>query len=387
VEKDLMGEEKDTHDERPEEERSALPSSPAVEAEAREAQPVEAATPPADDNDDEYLTVELSELIDVPNERELVDVPKEPELIAAAPPERESYRPAAPPERESYRPAPLARHSPLPPPVKVTKSLPTWSASIPPPPPVPSRSLPPPPLGESSTPLPDPPPSRISSPPDFAIAGTVPPLERPSKNRFERALTGKYAAAAAVLAALGTAGYFAATRGEGSRSEPSREVAAANVLTQQAPEPKPAPSLVATEPKKDEPPSVSTANPKSEAANTAPSEPPKAKRESSSAERSKSASVSPSNKTEPAAAKAEAPEAEGPKSAAQTTAACTLNLNTIPASHVTLDGRDLGMTPKSGVSVPPGTHVIMFANDGGKKFTTAQCKAGEQKTVVVRLPI
>ena len=37
--------------------------------------------------------------------------------------------------------------------------------------------------------------------------------------------------------------------------------------------------------------------------------------------------------------------------------------------------------------VQPGTHVVMFANEGGKKVTSAQCKAGEQKTVVVRLPI
>jgi hypothetical protein len=64
-----------------------------------------------------------------------------------------------------------------------------------------------------------------------------------------------------------------------------------------------------------------------------------------------------------------------------------MNFNTIPPSRVALDGRDLGMTPKLGVSVPPGTHVVTFANAGGKKVTSAPCKPGEQKTVSMRLPI
>jgi hypothetical protein len=316
------------------EERLEAVSSPAIEAEARDPKPGEGAPLAADD--DEYEMVELSELIDVPS-----------------------------------RPTPLPRHSRelLPPPVRVTKYLQTSSASIPPPPPVPSRSVPPPPLQESSMALPAPP--RISSPPDFTISGTVPPLSKPSKTRFVRALSSRYAAAAAVLAALCATGYFA-KRGQDTKSEPSRDVAAGNlpaqpqaspptiatepaansaaVLTLQAVETKPTPPPVATEPKKD---------------------PPKAK-------------TSEAPKT--LALATEVPKAGAPKSALNP-AMCTLNLNTIPASHVALDGRDLGMTPKMGISAEPGSHIVIFENAGGKKVTSAQCKAGEQKSVVVRLPI
>src|SRR5213075_435564 len=129
----------------------------------------------------------------------------------------------------------------------------------------------------------------------------------------------------------------------------------------------PAPAqTVASEPAAD-PTNASTPNPKSssEAVTAAPTELPKMKSESSPAERPKVAALSP----------------------APNPAACTLNLNTIPASRVALDGRDLGMTPKSGISVQPGTHGVLFANEGGKKVTSAQCKAGEQKTVMMRLPI
>src|SRR5262249_6369712 len=116
----------------------------------------------------------------------------------------------------------------------------------------------------------------------------------------------------------------------------------------------------------------------------------------------KKAASSPSNKAELAAApasvaakaeapKAEAEEAEAPKAGAQKSApnpaACTLNLNTIPASRVAIDGRELGMTPKIGVSVQPGMHIVVFVSEGGKKVTSAQCKAGEQKTVIMKLPI
>ena len=57
------------------------------------------------------------------------------------------------------------------------------------------------------------------------------------------------------------------------------------------------------------------------------------------------------------------------------------------ARRIALDGRDLGMTPKLNVSVPPGTHVVTFANAEGKKVTSASCKPGEQKTVSMRLAI
>jgi hypothetical protein len=210
-------------------------------------------------------------------------------------------------------------------------------------------------------------------------------LEKVSKHRRERALSGKLAATAAVLAALVAVVWFGVRPRQSTKSEPSNEVAATNGLTLQAPETQPSASPVATEPKKDEQ-TISTANAKSvaEATPAAPSERPKVRKESSSAERPKTA-VPSSNKAE-SVVPASTAKAEAPMTAPDS-AACTLNINAIPASRVTLDGRDLGMTPRLGVSVQPGTHVLMVANEGGKKFTTAQCKAGEQKTVVVRLPI
>jgi PEGA domain len=65
--------------------------------------------------------------------------------------------------------------------------------------------------------------------------------------------------------------------------------------------------------------------------------------------------------------------------------ACTLNINSIPTSKITLDGRPVGLTPKVGVSTTPGTHSVMLISDSGRKATTVTCKAGETKTVAVRL--
>jgi hypothetical protein len=64
---------------------------------------------------------------------------------------------------------------------------------------------------------------------------------------------------------------------------------------------------------------------------------------------------------------------------------CTLSINSVPASHLTLDGHPVGTTPKTGISVPAGTHSVMFVSDRGKKATIVTCKSGEQKTMSVRL--
>jgi hypothetical protein len=84
-----------------------------------------------------------------------------------------------------------------------------------------------------------------------------------------------------------------------------------------------------------------------------------------------------------ATAKNDAPE-PAPKAAAPS-GGCTLNFNSIPASRIVLDGRPLGMTPKMGVSASAGSHSVLFVADGNKKSTSATCKAGETKTVAVRL--
>jgi serine/threonine-protein kinase len=63
----------------------------------------------------------------------------------------------------------------------------------------------------------------------------------------------------------------------------------------------------------------------------------------------------------------------------------TLNINSIPVSKVILDGKPLGSTPKVGVSVPAGSHTVVFIHpDQGKKSVTVQVKAGETKTAAVK---
>lgn len=63
----------------------------------------------------------------------------------------------------------------------------------------------------------------------------------------------------------------------------------------------------------------------------------------------------------------------------------TLNINSIPVSKVVLDGRPLGSTPKVGVSVPAGSHTVVFIHpEFGKKSLTVQVKAGETKTAAVK---
>jgi len=207
-------------------------------------------------------------------------------------------------------------------------------------------------------------------------------LSKPSKNRVVRALSGRQAAAAAMFAAICAAFYFGAKRGGDTKSEPSREVAAANLPAKpQAP-----PETAATEPAA--PTAAVLTKSGSEALTAAPPELPKMKSDSSPADKPKMAALSPSNKAELNKAELSAAAASiTAKLEAPNPAMCTLNLNTIPASRVAIDGRDLGMTPKMGISVQPGTHVVMFANEGGKKVTSAQCKAGEQKSVVMRFPI
>ncbi|MET0593074.1 MAG: hypothetical protein ABW133_10265, partial [Polyangiaceae bacterium] len=65
---------------------------------------------------------------------------------------------------------------------------------------------------------------------------------------------------------------------------------------------------------------------------------------------------------------------------------CTLNFNSIPVSNVLLDGRPLGGTPRLGVSTSAGTHTVIFVSpEEGRKSTQVSCKAGETRTVAVRL--
>ena len=108
------------------------------------------------------------------------------------------------------------------------------------------------------------------------------------------------------------------------------------------------------------------------------SEKPTKKKRRERGERSESAprSIAPSP----------APIAQAPGAAAGGSGTCSLNINTIPSSHVTLDGRNLGTTPRLGVMVASGSHNIVFSTENSRKSTITSCRPGETKTVAIRMP-
>lgn len=64
----------------------------------------------------------------------------------------------------------------------------------------------------------------------------------------------------------------------------------------------------------------------------------------------------------------------------------TLNINSIPASRVLLDGQPLGETPRTGVQVSPGTHTVTFIHpELGKKSISVKVGPGETKSAVAKL--
>jgi hypothetical protein len=83
---------------------------------------------------------------------------------------------------------------------------------------------------------------------------------------------------------------------------------------------------------------------------------------------------------------APAPVAAAPNAAMGASGTCSLNINTIPSSHVTLDGRNLGTTPRLGVMVASGSHNIVFSTENARKSTITSCRPGETKTVAIRMP-
>jgi hypothetical protein len=62
----------------------------------------------------------------------------------------------------------------------------------------------------------------------------------------------------------------------------------------------------------------------------------------------------------------------------------TLNINSLPASQIILDGRPLGSTPKVGVSVSAGTHTVVFSLNGLNKGKRVIVSAGETEAVIHR---
>ncbi len=76
-----------------------------------------------------------------------------------------------------------------------------------------------------------------------------------------------------------------------------------------------------------------------------------------------------------------------PTKAAPAAGTGTLNVNSIPVSNVIVDGRPMGSTPKMGLSVPAGTHTVVFVHpEHGRKVVTVTVAAGQSQTAATRFP-
>lgn len=63
----------------------------------------------------------------------------------------------------------------------------------------------------------------------------------------------------------------------------------------------------------------------------------------------------------------------------------TLNLNSIPVAGVLVDGQPLGLTPRVGVKVKPGSHVVVFVHpEEGRRARAVNVAPGAQQTVAIR---
>ena len=62
----------------------------------------------------------------------------------------------------------------------------------------------------------------------------------------------------------------------------------------------------------------------------------------------------------------------------------TLNINSIPASTILLDGTPKGSTPKVGLVVPAGRHTVLFINKGVRKAVSVNVPAGGKATAMTR---
>ncbi|NUP14233.1 MAG: PEGA domain-containing protein [Polyangiaceae bacterium] len=64
---------------------------------------------------------------------------------------------------------------------------------------------------------------------------------------------------------------------------------------------------------------------------------------------------------------------------------CTVSLNSVPASAVVLDGRDVGSTPIVRVSVAEGPHGAQFSAPGLQRDVAFTCALGASQTIAVDL--
>ncbi len=107
--------------------------------------------------------------------------------------------------------------------------------------------------------------------------------------------------------------------------------------------------------------------------------------EDGQAEKTFEISLDPSGDDAPSPRASPAPRrSPTPRSTPKATGEATLNLNSIPASNVLLDGRPVGRTPKLGVKVSPGPHTVVFVHEGDRANKSVTAKAGQTSTVVHR---
>jgi serine/threonine-protein kinase len=80
-------------------------------------------------------------------------------------------------------------------------------------------------------------------------------------------------------------------------------------------------------------------------------------------------------------------ETSEPSGATESIGNGTLNLISSPPSTVVLDGKPLGMTPKTGISVSPGPHTLLFVHpDFGRKARTVTVQSGKTSSASVTFP-
>lgn len=82
---------------------------------------------------------------------------------------------------------------------------------------------------------------------------------------------------------------------------------------------------------------------------------------------------------------ASAPSASPQSPVAPTSEGCSVHVNSIPVSSITLDGRPLGTTPRLSVPVSCGTHTVVFTHrEKGRKSVSFHAVAGKPALVATR---
>jgi hypothetical protein len=346
--------------------------------------------------------------------------PTFPPIDDLAPPPR---RPSGPPPAAFDAPPPPVPSAPPPP---MASAPPPPMASAPPPPPVPSA--PPPPMASA------PPPPMASAPPPAPYYSAPPPAQAAFDPmlwlRQAAASPRGLAAGAVVLLALLVLGMSALVASASSGSAPATriitasdptgtpvakasvfvdgsalctelpcviEVSATHWVTVRA-SGFHAPAAQAISNAADSPkrvhfelrPSFQQSEPAKSVA-AAPSAAPEPEPEP---EPEPVAVAQPEQQDEPAPSKAPARKSVAPAPApaprpvsrpAVVGGTGRLNINSIPASNVVLDGRPMGQTPQMGIKVSPGSHTVIFVRGKKRVVRGTVVKAGQTSVVSARL--